>query len=352
MSGVEKKNVTITDVARLAGVSTSSVSNVLNGRTHRMRSATQERIDAAIRKLGYRPNPAARQLKTGQSSYLGLVVPSVANPFYGTFVHLIEEEALKRGFHIMLGNSGRDPASERNYAEQLWNGGVTGIIFGTSLPDYTHLQKLVGQGMHLVAVDQPPLEDDGVTIDSIGMDNIKAMRLLVQHLYALDHRRIGFISGPIKTLTREFRLKGYQAALSELGLSFDPRLVWEGTPNSFGDVAPVEVGRQGAHHLLSESNPPTAIIAINDMNAFGIYAGARDLGVRIPDQLSVVGVDNLTLAEIVEPPLTTIAQPLEDMAHRAVERLIGRMNGTYVDPSLHQMVSPALVVRNSTKRLP
>lgn len=340
--------VTIADVAHRAGVSTSSVSNVLNGRTQRMRASTEERIVRAMRALGYSPNPAARQLKTGHSSFIGVIVPSVANPFYGNVVHHIEEEALKNGYQVMLGNSGREPQREQKYAEQLWGAGVKGIIFGTSLSTYTHLEKLARGGMHLVAFDQPPIDDDGVILDSICVDNLRAMRLLVRHLHALNHKRIGFITGPVRTRTREFRIDGYRSSLAEVGLTFDNSLVWEGVPHFFGDSTAVELGRQGAHHLLSNANPPTAIIAINDMNAFGVYAGARDLGVRIPEQLSVVGVDNLTLSEIVEPPLTTIDQPLEDMARISINRLICRLNGTCSGPSEHQTLSPSLLVRAST----
>ena len=315
-----------------------------------MRPRTEERITKAIEVLGYTPNPAARQLKTGHSPFIGLIVPSVANPFYGNFVHHIEKEALKSGYQVMLGNSGRDPERERIYVSQLWGAGVKGFIFGSSLPGYVHLEQLVQNDMHLVAVDQPPLREQQLLIDTICVDNVQAIRLLVKHLYGLNHSRIGFITGPIKTLTREARVRGYRKSLVEVGLRYDKRLVWEGVPNYFGDASAVELGRQGAHHLLSQPDPPSAIIAINDMNAFGIYAGARDLGVRIPEQLSVVGIDNLALTEVVEPPLTTIDQPVADIARVAIQRLVSRMNGSCTDASKHHSLSPHLKVRASTAR--
>lgn len=340
--------ITIADVAHLAKVSTSSVSNVLNNRSKRMRPETKQRIDHAIVKLGYTPNLAARQLKTGRSQFIGLIVPSVANPFYGNFARFIEEEALKSGYQVMLGNSRRDPEREKKYAEQLRGAGVEGIIFGTSLSEYTHLEDLIKKGMHIVAFDRPAIDDEQIVIDSVCVDNLQTMRLLVRHLSALNHKRIGFVSGPIQTLSRKYRFKGYCKCVQETGLVFDQSLVWEGVAKNFGDVSAVELGRQGAHHLLSKPHPPTAIIAINDMYAFGVYAGARDLGVKIPDDLSVVGVDNLTLTEVVEPPLTTVEQPLQDMARIAVERLLSRVKGTCTEPSAHQTLSPHLIVRAST----
>lgn len=348
MSETARDKSTIADVARLARVSTSSVSNVLNGRSRRMRPSTEERIQDAIHELGYTPNLAARQLKTGHSPFIGLIVPSVANPFYGNFARYIEEVALKRGYQVLLGNSGREPEREKKYAEQLWGAGVEGIIFGTSLSQYSHLEDLIKRGMHIVAFDRPSIDDEQIVIDSVCVDNLQTMRLLVRHLTALNHTRIGFVSGPIQTMSRKFRLKGYSKSLEEAGLKFEQSLVWEGVAQNFGDVSGVELGRQGAHHLLSMPNPPTAIITINDMYAFGVFAGARDLGVKIPDDLSVAGVDNLTLTEVVEPPLTTVEQPLREMAHIAVERLISRMDDTCSEGSEHQVLSPKLIVRAST----
>lgn len=350
MSETTRETVTIADVARLAGVSNSSVSNVLNGRSKRMRPSTEERILNAINVLGYTPNLAARQLKTGHSSFIGLIVPSVANPFYGNFARFIEEVALEKGYQVLLGNSGRKPEREKKYAEQLWGAGVEGIIFGTSLSQYTHLEDLIKRGMHIVAFDRPLIDDKRIVIDSVCVDNLQTMRLLVRHLSALNHKRIGFLSGPIQTLSRKFRLKGYRKCLEETGLDFEQNLVWEGVAENFGDVTAIELGRRGAHHFLSKPNPPTAIIAINDMYAFGVYAGARDFGVKIPDDLSVVGVDNLTLTEVVEPPLTTVEQPLKEMARIAVERLISRIEEKGVEPSEHRTLSPKLIVRSSTAR--
>jgi DNA-binding LacI/PurR family transcriptional regulator len=342
--------VTITDVARAAKVSPSSVSNLLNGHTERMRPSTRERIEKAIRELGYTPNRAARQLKTGHAPIIGLIVPSVANPFFGIFAKLVEEVALSRGYQVALGNSDRDPERERKYAEELWAYGVQGIIFGSSLAQLSHLDSLIDQGLHVVAFDRTTQQSDRITIDSVGVDNVQVTRLATKHLLALGHRRIGFVSGPIRTVSRMDRLKGYRTTLEEDGIELDPQLVWEGNTSNFGDTAAVELGRQGAHNLLSRTDPPTALITVNDMFAFGVYAGARDLGLSIPQDVSVVGIDDIALAEVAQPPLTTIHQPIGDIARWAVERLVGRLQDTCAEPQGHQTLAPRLVVRASTFR--
>ncbi len=342
--------ITIADVARRAKVSPSSVSNVLNGRSERMKPSTKERIQQAIEQLGYTPNLAARQLKTGHAPIIGLIVPSVANPFYGVFARLVEEVALAGGYQVLLGNSDRNPDREQRYAEELWGYGVRGIIFGSSLAQYTHLENLIDKGLHVVAFDRTAQQSDRIVIDSIGVDNVQVTRLATKHLLALGHRRIGFISGPIRTVSRLDRLEGYRSALEEAGVEFDPQFVWEGMASNFGDATAVELGRQGAHDMLSKTNPPTAMITINDMYAFGVYAGARDLGLNIPEDVSVVGVDDILLTEVVQPPLTTVRQPIRDITRLAVKRLIGRLQDTCTEPLGHQMLSPTLIVRASTAR--
>ncbi|MFT5697468.1 MAG: DNA-binding LacI/PurR family transcriptional regulator [Desulforhopalus sp.] len=346
------EHVTIADVARIAAVSISSVSNVLNGRSSRMRESTRERIQQAIDELGYTPNLAARQLKTGHSPIIGLIVPSVANPFFGFFARQIEEVALTKGYQVLLGNSDRNPDRERRYAEELWGYGVRGMIFGSSLAEIDHLQNVINKGMHVVAFDRQNQQEDSVVIDHIGVDNVQAMRLITKHLIALGHRKIGFISGPIRTVSRLARLEGYRKSLEEAGLVYDETLVWEGAATNFGDAEMVQLGRQGAHSLLSSADPPSAIIAINDMYAFGVYAGVRDLGLKIPADVSITGIDDIVLAEVAEPPLTTVRQPMDVIAKLAVERLVARIDGSCEEQFEHRTLSPKLIVRSSTAEHP
>lgn len=346
------KEATIHDVARLARVSPSTVSNLLNGRLDRMRPGTIERIQRAIDQLGYTPSQVARQLKTGHAPIIGLIVPSVANPFWGAFARSVEETALTHGYHVLLGNSERDPEREQLYAEEMWGQGIRGIIFGTSPLSVTHLLGLIQRGLCVVAFDRHALHDDNIEIDSICIDNVEAARLATQHLLALGHRRIGFLSGPIRTVSRMDRLAGYTNALSDAGIKLDPQLIWEGSvSDTFGDIEGAELGRSGVREILSLDNRPSALIAINDMYAIGAYAGTRDLGLRIPQDLSITGFDDITLAQVIEPPLTTIRQPLQEMMHVAVERLIGRLEKTAQPGTMRLTLTPELIVRRSTAPL-
>jgi len=344
------KRATLADVARLAKVSPTSVSNVVNGRDGEMRPRTKKLILQAIEKLGYTPNLAARRLKTGHASAIGLIVPSVSYPFFGSFARLVEGVASTYGYHLLLANSDRNPGKERQIAKELLGYGVQGIIFGSSLLRLTHLEDLIKRGLHAVAFDRPTQGDDRIEIDSVGVDNIQVTRLLCTHLLSLGHRRIAFVSGPIQTVSRLERLAGYRTTLQAAGLEIEPKYIWEGISRNYGDSTAIELGRQGAHDLLTLPEPPTALIAINYHFAFGIYVGARDLGLKIPEDISVTGIDDTLLSEIIEPSLTTIQQPLEEIARLSVERLVSRLTGSYTGEPDHQCLSPGLVVRSSTGR--
>lgn len=341
------KAVTIQEVATLAAVSTSTVSNLLNGRVERMKPATRARIEVAMVQLGYQANQAARQLKTGQSPIIGVVIPSVANPFWGAFVQAVEEAARARGYQVLLGNGGRDPNREQRYAESLWSHGVRGIIFGSSPLSLDYIHRQVERGLHVVVFDRRITKGD-VVIDGVSVDNVAGGYIATRHLLDLGHRQIGFISGPLKTSSRLERLEGYRSALLDMGVKFDPNLVWEGVDTSHsGDVEGAEIGRLGARSLLSENNSLTGIVAINDMYALGAYAGVHDLNLSIPEDVSIVGFDDISLAAIANPPLTTVSQPLSGMIDTAVELLVNRMEGKETRSAQMITIPTELVPRQS-----
>lgn len=337
-------------MARLAGVSPSTVSNVLNGRTGRTRPETRERVRDAVRQLGYTPNQLARQFRTGQVTALGLVVPSVANPFWGFVARSVEQAALEHGYQVFLCNAERDPDRELEYAQTLVETGVRGMIFGSSPLSFDHLTPLADRGLQVVAFDRAARDQHDFVVDSVGIDNILAARLAISHLTGLGHRRIGFLSGPIRTVSRRDRLAGYQQALTDAGIKPDDELIWEGASVSqFGDAEGTDLGRTGAHHLLSKPDRPTALFTINDMYALGAYAGARDLGFEVPRHVSIIGIDDLPLlAEVAIPPLTTVRQPLHEMMRTATTHLIDRLKGTRTSAPTHITATPELIVRSST----
>lgn len=339
----------IKDVAKKAGVSVSTVSNVINGRHAKMGARTLRRVQEAITELNYTPNAVARQLKSGQIKTLGLVVPSVANPFWGNVSQLIEKAALKRGYQVLICNAERDPELEATYMTSLYGSSIRGTILGSSPVSFDHLRDHAERGMRIAAFDRTTRGAQGVVSCSVSVDQIQGARLATRHLIGLGHRRIAFISGPIGTSSRTARLEGMRHELEKEGLTLDDELIWLG-PNAagFGDSQAAELGRTGVRELLTLDNPPTAVFAVNDMYAIGACSGAREMGFRVPEDLSVVGFDDIIMAKVMEPPLTTVRQPVEQMAEQIVARLIDTLENEDGTEDPHLVLRPELMVRGST----
>jgi len=340
----------IRDVAALAGTSISTVSNLLNGRPDRMRSDTVQRIEAAIESLGYRPNRSARSLKTGFTPAIGLLVPSVANPFHGAMAHAVEVAAQAHGFQVVLGNTLRDAARERQCAGDFFAFGVRGVIATSSPFDLEHFRDLIGRGLSVVALDMANSNADArLAMDSVSMDNHRAGYLATQHLIDLGHRRIGYVSGATPTMSRRDRLNGYRAALLAADIKIDPTLIAAGeSASGYDDIHAAEHGRSAALSLLALPSPPTALVALNDMHAVGACAAVREIGRNVPDQISVVGIDDINLAALIHPALTTVRHPVKALSEAAVDLLVKRIGGRERGPSRHIVFEPALVARAST----
>jgi len=349
MVGRRPGQATITDVAKLAGVSRSTVSNVLNDRHKRLSAATAARVQKAFRELGFVPDEAARQLRRGHAKTIGLLVPSVANPFWGEFVRATEEAARPLGHSVLAASTDRDAAREKSYIEAMHSQGIRAIIFGSSPVSIGRLSALVERNLHVLVFDRRFQNGDLNALDCVTVDNRLGGRLATEALVHLGHRRIGFLSGPIKTASRRDRFAGYKQALRMAGIEFDPLRVWDGPAKSaYGDPEAGELGRVGARALLENGDHVTAIVAVNDMYALGAYAGIRSFGLAVPDEVSVIGFDDIALTTLVEPPLSTIRQPVGDMAEIAVKRLVACLAGTAGDQPVRAVLAPVLVLRCST----
>lgn len=337
---------TILDVARAAGVSVSSVSNVLNDRFGKMSPATLERIQAAIAALDYRPSRVALQLKTGKTATIGLLVPAVANPFFGAIAMAIQRAAQAQGYQLILCNTFRNPEREREFAEDLMALGVRGIIAGSSLLNPVHLAELASRGLAIVA-----FEGDATAaapgIHVVSVDNAMATALAVDHLVGLGHRRITYVTGPAQTAARVARLQGFQAAAERHGLGADACVHEISLPqNEYGDDMIAELGVGAAPALAGLSRRPTALIAMNDLLAIGLAAGLREQGLAIPQDIAMVGIDDLFLARLMNPPMTSLRQPLRAMAEAAVACLVKDAAGRAASTSL--IFPPELIPREST----
>lgn len=338
---------TIADVARQAAVSVSTVSNMLNGRTERMTPATLRRIEAAIAALDYRPNRAARQLKTGQTPMLGLLVPSIANPMYGYIAREVETAAQERfGHRVVLGNTYRNRDKETGFFDDLLAHGVRGVIVISSLADEQHFEQAVRRGLVMVSYDRRATPGTASAIDHVSVDNHEAARLAAAHLIERGHRRLAFVTASGVTMSRSEKIRGFRDAATAAGLG-DRAVVIDGSSGSdYGDSEMADVGRRLAARIAAARPRPTGLVAVNDLLAFGLLAGLRDAGLAVPDDVSVIGMDGLFLSALTAPGLTTVRLPVPAMAQTIVERVIGRMADHTIAPA-EFLFKPELELRDT-----
>ncbi|MEI2416686.1 LacI family DNA-binding transcriptional regulator [Orrella sp. JC864] len=340
---------TMQDVAKLAKVSISSVSNVLNGRTERLRPETTARVQQAIRLLGYRPNQAARQLKTGRNPVIGLLVPSTANPFYGQIAAALESYAQrKHGYRVMLCNTHRDRELEARMLEDLSSFGVAAAILVSSFDDERHIEQAIARGLAVVSYDRAPGQDRGQGIDHVYADNVEAGRLAAQHLIEHGHRRLAFVMPAGRTNSRDRKIEGFLRAGAQAAEPVSAQ-VYEGRAiTAYGDSELADIGYELGQRLAGEPSPPTGVVAVNDTLALGLMAGLRAAGKSVPQDVSVVGMDNMVLAAFTHPPLTSIAMPVAAMAQAMVDRAVQRITAPQAQAEQLRF-EPTLVVRGSVR---
>jgi DNA-binding LacI/PurR family transcriptional regulator len=337
----------ITDVAQKAGVSTSTVSNVLNGRSDRMAAETLARVEAAIRELKYRPNTSARQLKTGHTPLLGLLVPSMANPMYGFIAREVETLAQERyGFRIMIGNTYRDAEKEQHFFEDLMAHGVRGVIIISSLVDEQHVEAAAERGLVVVSYDRRATPGMPSVIDHVTVDSFESSRIATAHLIEQGHRRLAFVTPSGRTMSRNEKINGFLAAAKSAGLEASAQVV-EGLPvDEYGDSMMSELGRMQAGLLAKSPDHPTGVIGVNDLLAFGLMAGFRDAGLSVPRDVSVIGIDNVFLSTLMYPAMTSVRVPVPEMAQVMVERVMSRLADASL-PTEEFVFAPTLVARDS-----
>ena len=322
--------VRLRDVAAVAGVDPSVVSRVLSGDGRlSIRPETRERVLEAAARLDYRPNRAARTLKTARTMALGMVVPDLANPAFSLIALGAEERAASVGYAlVVIRGSVHDRLGDLE-------GRVDGLLVAAATSDVDYQRERFG-GLPAVLVNR---REPG-EIPSAIVDDEAGSALAVGHLIELGHRRIGHVAGPQNSDTGRRRLAGYRHALAAAGLPADPMLVAE---SAFDEAAADEA----AGRLLSLDARPTALFAANIRIAIGALSAAHRLGVRVPDELSVVGFDDVPLAGYLAPPLTTVRMPLEELGRRAVDSLLEEIGGGHAE-NVTVAIPPQLVLRAST----
>lgn len=343
--------VGIKDVAKKAGVSVSTVSNVLNGRTDQMRKETLERIKKCIEDLHYRPNRSAQQLKSGQVKMIGVLIPSFMNPNFAALVNILEKTAREQyGYQIMIGNTNRQDEQEQLFLEDMSSFGISGAIVVSADTEKDHFKKAIDNGMHIISFDGvDSSQTDTLLIDSISMDNFKAGEMAASFLIQQGLRDLVFVTIHGDFLSRINKISGFKHALRSYGINdTDTELVIKETED-FGDAELIRIGSKAADLLLKNRKKlPSGIVTINDMVALGMISRFQSLGIKVPDDVSIIGIDDTYLSALMSPPLTTVASPLNKMAQQMLKRLISRVEGALLKPK-EFLYMPKLVCRKSVK---
>lgn len=332
--------VTLRDVAARAGVHPSTASRALNLATRpSVNAATAARVLDAAKALGYRPNSLARGLRTNRTFTIGMVVPDLTNPLFPPIARGLEDRLNEHGYQLILANTDDDDAKEQAVLEVMSTRRVDGLVLATARPSHPSLGDLAASHAPIVLVNRGSDED----VSSVTGDDHAGVGLAVRHLVELGHRRIGFVGGTRATPTGLARYQSFTAWVESEGLGLDPELV------AFADTFTEEEGAAAFAELLDRGAAFTAVVTGNDLIALGVYDVARARGLRVPEDVSVVGYNDIPFCENFHPPLTTIRVPHRQIGVKAAELILAAVE----DPdatTVSVRLQPSLVVRGSTAR--
>ena len=336
--------VSIHDVARRAKVSIGTVSRVLN-ESPQVTVATRRNVKRAINELGYSPNPSARALRSNRTRLIALTIPELTNPYFAAMVEGVQHVLAQAQFQLILCNAGADDKAEPEYLDMLARRQVDGLIvasrrFSAATESQKYLLSLGKKGFPIVSLGQR-FNADPLYFDSISTDTSTGMREAMMHLLEAGHTEIAYFGAPEGIAT--LRLDTYKAALAERVIRVSSSLMFRVDPT-------LENGFKLAETLLRRRHRPTAIMAVNDIVAIGALMAFQEHGVSIPEEMSIVGFDDVPLASIIRPHLTTVFQPKYELGRLAAERLLGRLDKS-VTTFRSISLSSRLVVRSSTARV-
>ena len=329
------RNITIADVAREAGVSMMTVSRVINNKDG-VSEQTAQRILEIINRLGYRPSGLARGLASNKTRTLGLVVPDIGNPFFSDIARGMEHAAYASGYNVFLCNTDEDPQRELTILQSLEEKRVDGLVVCSSRLDETELNENLARFPAVVLINRDLPDQVGW---SVMVDDQNGARAAVEHLVKSGHQAIGFLAGPQASASGRKRLAGYQEAMQAAGLTVVPSWVQHCPPNA-------EFAREAASQLLTGYPELTALLCYNDLVAVGALKAALNLKRRVPEDLALVGYDDIILAELVSPMLTTCRVPRNELGVHALALVLAQINDC-VDDCADILVQPELIVRQS-----
>jgi LacI family transcriptional regulator, galactose operon repressor len=323
---------TISDVAKLAGVSTMTVSRVINNSGY-ISQETRERVERAIVKLGYVPNALARGLRFKQTKTIALVLTDITNPFFTTVARGVEDTASEQGFSVMFCNTDESQSEETEYLYVLLQKQIDGVLLVPASGSAESVSLLQERGTPVVVLDR---RVSGARVDTVRSDSEQGAYQLIQHLLDLGHTHIAVLGGPQTVSTAADRVAGYHRALADRGLDAH-------APQVYYARYTQESGYQMAQQALAATPRPTALFATNNFIAIGAYRALREVGLSVPDDISLVAFDDLPPAVLIDPFLTVAGQPAYEMGQRAAELLFARLAGeTPAEPQ--EIVLPAQVI--------
>lgn len=327
--------VNIKDVARAAGVSPSTVSRVLGGSVP-VAADTREKVIKVVKELNYQPNAVAQGLKGGRIKTIGLIIPNVRNLVFPAAVRGIEDTANQHGYTVVLCNADDDVKKEIFYIEALKRRLVDGFIFCTARPSHTHITGLREAGFPVVSL----LRHSGSEVDAVVLDNANGAYEATKYLISRGMKKIAVLNGWLDLVLYQDRLAGFRRAMAEAGLAVDESLVVSG-------VGGWEDGYRTMDEILARGTIPEAVFAMSDPKAFGVIRAIKDRGMRIPEDISVMGFDDVDFAAMTDPPLTTVAQPFYEMGVVACKRLLKLIEAKKRPPAKIQVFPARLVIRRS-----
>jgi LacI family transcriptional regulator len=333
---LSRRHTTINDVAKLAGVSYQTVSRVINNKPY-VSAAAKQRVQEVIDKTGYRPSPIARSLATARSATIGLVVPDISNPYFSAIARGVEQVAYANNYNVLLCNTGEDASRELEVLYTLDERFVDGVIACGLRQEDAPLQQALAQFRGSVLVNRQFPDE---TIPAIVVDDIWGGFIATQHLLQLGHTAVAFLAGPITSYSGDRRLQGYKQALAEANIECQPGWIQHCPPTVAG-------GATAAQSMLANHPELSALFCYNDLIAVGALRHCAVQGQRVPENIAIVGYDNIMLSTLVSPPLTTCHVPREEMGSQAVSMLLSCINDEA--ETCHEIVvTPELIIRAST----
>ena len=328
----------IRDVARRANVSSATVSRTIN-RVSTVNPELAKRVWRAVEELNYFPNTQARALVSGRSRILGLIISEITNPFFPELIQQFEDAAVENGYEVLIGSTNYDPKRMSRCVRRMLERNVDGVAIMTFGIEAPVVDELAARQIPLVFVDAGP---DSPFVRTLKVDYQTGVRQGVQHLAALGHRRIAFITGPLTLRSAEARRDAFVKAMSEIGVAVDSDSIVEGAHT-------LEGGMEGMRILAKNKIKPTAVMCSNDMTAIGVLHELYKTGTRVPDEMSVIGFDDIRIAEFTFPPLTTIQMACSDLARSAIEALRAGIESPNDDSVAREWTIPTrLIVRQTT----